>query len=220
MKRVFSKFAVQSKMRRILWVSFVLFAISLLVCSYGVVIPLTRQRQAQRVLDQYKCFNISYDQMGDTHKGTPRWITMVLPKSWVPSNHVIREAYIRSRSREEMLAILQSLPTGCRIEMLSLEFSNVKDEDVSALSEIVSTSDLRSLWLDGCPSITDEGILAARRFENLKWLLLDGTSISDKSMETLSQMKLKELHIIGTRVSPPAIEEFRRRNPGVAFVSE
>lgn len=61
---------------------------------------------------------------------------------------------------------------------------------------------LEGVVLLDCPSVTDEGIAERVKFRSLRWLQLEGTSVTDRSLRTLSTApQLNGLNVARTQVT-------------------
>ncbi len=85
----------------------------------------------------------------------------------------------------------KALPKFTRIERLHLDGSNVRTQDLKALESL----------------------------ENLNYLNLYRTELDDKALNAIAQLKsLKKLYLSGTKLTPTAVEKFKKQNPDIVVI--
>jgi len=112
---------------------------------------------------------------------------------------------------------IAKLPTNAYPELrkftnlLSLDFYatdglGATDVKLHALAN-AGTGNVKGIVLLNCASVTDNGVEALARARSLQWLQLEGTSISDESLEVIaSQMNLTGLNVARTKVTLNGVE--------------
>jgi len=89
----------------------------------------------------------------------------------------------------------------------------------AGLANVVALPNLARLEIDHLP-ITDAGVAALQSLSKLTALDLSGTQITDQALACLDGLPaLTELAIRDTRITPLALDQFRRDHPGVAVAS-
>lgn len=74
------------------------------------------------------------------------------------------------------------------------------DAKLKALASIDFPA-LKGIDLLRCSAVTDAGIRDLARFRTLEWLQLEGTSVTDASLDVLSSMHLRGLNVAFTRIT-------------------
>ena len=86
-----------------------------------------------------------------------------------------------------------------RLKEISFYWEGANDEKLRELSTLTFTN-LEGISLLDCPSVTDEGVRAIANFPSLKWLKLEGTSVTDTSLEVMAtRMDLVGLNVDGCK---------------------
>ncbi len=81
------------------------------------------------------------------------------------------------------------------VSFFTTDGTGANDEKLRALSKVRFTN-LQGVLLLNCPKVTDEGIRHLSQIASLKWLGLEGTSITDESLEIMSKnMKLTGVNV-------------------------
>lgn len=81
------------------------------------------------------------------------------------------------------------------------------------LQHLAGLKKLRALYLDDT-TVSDTGFLHLSGM-NLEWLSLSNTFITDVSLQTIALPKLELLYIDGTETSKAAVEDLKKRVPGL-----
>lgn len=81
------------------------------------------------------------------------------------------------------------------VSFFTTDGTGANDEKLLALSK-VKFKNLQGVLLLNCPGVTDDGIRHLSQIPSLKWLGLEGTSITDESLEIMSNnMKLTGVNV-------------------------
>lgn len=81
------------------------------------------------------------------------------------------------------------------VSFFTTDGTGANDEKLQALSK-VELKNLKGVLLLNCPKVTDVGIRHLSRIPSLKWLGLEGTSITDESLVIMSKdMKLTGVNV-------------------------
>jgi hypothetical protein len=132
-------------------------------------------------------------------------------------------AHIRGLENMRTLCLENSRVTGegCvnlaawrSLEELSLIGAPVNNAGLGKISGIRS---LRSLVLNYCEGITDEGLACLKALPALEYLQLMHTSITDAGVKHLKEVKsLKDLHVGGTHMTEDGARELRKHLPNLS----
>ena len=81
------------------------------------------------------------------------------------------------------------------VSLFTTDGTGANDQKLEALSKL-GFDKLRGVTLLNCPAITDVGIRHLSRIKSLKWLGLEGTSITGEALEIISKdMKLTSVNV-------------------------
>jgi hypothetical protein len=87
------------------------------------------------------------------------------------------------------------------VDFFTLKGTGADDAKLEALSKI-KLETLEGVLLLNCPEVTDAGIHWLSTIPSLKWVGLEGTSITDKSLATMaSKMKLTAVNVSNCKVT-------------------
>jgi hypothetical protein len=155
----------------------------------------------------------------------PDWAVRLLGERYFLSP-VTRVEYLRNTRplTEEDFAILQDLPG---LQMLDLthfgkpaSLGNIGCPEITdaAIPHIIKLQNLQFLLLVNS-KVTDEGVVTlCDNLPKLKWIQLSGTPITDVSLEALAELPdLKSLDVQETNVTLEGVRRFDRRHPYTAF---
>lgn len=107
------------------------------------------------------------------------------------------------------LAHLKALP---RLRELELRATNIGDEGLMHVGQMTELRMLSLSWT----KITDAGLAHLSELDKLHTLILDDTGITDAGLPHLRDLRgLRFLHVIGTKITPSAAQQFARAAPGV-----
>ena len=169
----------------------------------------SRHENAVAVLDSNECHVLCEGELGSTSHSMCWWVLARLPSN---PFHEVAEAYIENRSREDVLKILSSLPDGCCIRMLSLDGSDIHDDDLFLLRKIKG---IRTLWLGNCPHITETGLKNIQSQTEIIRLHINGNDVSDSVFPVIRNLPLIELNVRDTHVTPEGIRMYKHSHKGV-----
>lgn len=115
--------------------------------------------------------------------------------------------------------IMQELSALRNLRQLILANCKLTDDDLKTLS---ASKSIQVLSLSGNTKITDAGVKHLKKMQQLQWLVLTGTSVTKKSLETLLSMRnLKRLEMISTHCSERESAEIetalKQARPGFKF---
>lgn len=82
------------------------------------------------------------------------------------------------------------------ISFFTIDGTGANDEKLRVLSK-VKFNNLQGITLLNCPRVTDDGIRYLSQIPSLRWLGLEGTSITDESLEIMS----KDMNLTGVNVA-------------------
>ena len=99
------------------------------------------------------------------------------------------------------------------LSFLGLEFNDLTNQSLSALKGFAN---LKKLYLNNCPGITEEGIGSGslQKMEQLQELSLRGLKVTDASVEALSELAfLNKLSVRGTGVTWDGVDQLKKAMP-------
>ena len=216
-----------------------LLAAVVLVCVAGlfvVCLPLHRQQTAARAVERFGG-TISWVQQG------PTWLVELLGEERMqifatPVSVHFNECQLNNDNARRLKDHLKQFPELDQLIVIGTELTD------QGLAELVSSSDLRVLWLDGtnvtdeglkhlrfCPrllvlglsvsQITDKGIDQLLRLKKLEYLLLDHTAVTDRGVIRLQKLKnLTYLSLSNTDVSDDAIRTLEEASPRLTVTDD
>ncbi|MBI3862254.1 MAG: hypothetical protein HY290_10200, partial [Planctomycetia bacterium] len=161
------------RVRRWVPLSLRIFAVLLLFLGSGSVlwigIPAYRQHLALEELTRVKA-NVQFLPHG------PAWLRHRMgDKRMQPFDTVIGVHLHETGDADESLGSVRSLP---ELRILNLCRSNVTDEGLARIGNMK----FLQLWLCNT-SVTDAGLAHIGRLTRLRWLLLDGTQVTDGGLK-------------------------------------
>lgn len=185
--------------------------------------------------------NVQYDyQMigrskSATGQFTPHWLAPYLGVHFLHSVNLVE--IDGPATPEQIRSILTRLRYLRKLEVLMIRDCMLKDEDLQLLSEATTigllnlegnriegqgVKYLRNLAIDGIildrNPLTDDGLKSIVQMENLTWLNLHYTSISDSCIPILVNAEyLKKLNIEGTQMSSAGIRRLHELRPDLTI---
>lgn len=186
----------------------------------SVVQQIRRQEIAQNVLFSRGCFYSTYLSLGKTSPAIPRFVSAVFPARWIPANHMIYESYCEGRTSSEFKSIMNSMPNGVSIRMISFDGSALDDRDIEHFLDKCDREVLEELWLRKCRLLSDRAVENLSSCPKLLRVGLSGTSITDHSLEILSSMTVSAVSVDNTNATCEGVAQFRKRTPAASIDSD
>lgn len=191
-----------------------------------------RQKQQDHLLNGLKIRGVRYS----IHEAPFEWI----PDVFEPAVGVMGIHFLMYRdieiviSSEEDAKTLRDLSKLLNLKSLALVLPKISEEDLDCIAKLSSLEslkleaknltsldklsvlkDLKILNISYSP-IDDVGMEAVFRFKKLERLILDGSNVTDKIVQRLGELsKLSHVELVGTNVSPDAIEKLKGAIPDV-----
>lgn len=179
----------------------------------SVVLEIRRQAIAREVLFRSECFSSTYLSLGKTSPSIPRIVSSIFPAQWIPANHVIYESYCEGRTSSEFKALLNSIPGGVCIRMISFDGSELCDSDIELFLNKCDRDVLEELRLRECRLLSDRTVESLSSLSSLLRVGLSSTAITDRSLDILSSMAVLGVSVDNTNVTCAGVANFKKRSP-------
>lgn len=106
-----------------------------------------------------------------------------------------------------------------RLPAKELHLFRIRDQHLVQLQRLKKLNGLQSLTI-AFSRVTNEGLTHLEPLKDLQSLAIDSQQITDEGLASLVKLpKLETLRLIGTRVTPAAVEQFRRLKPKCSVTS-
>lgn len=100
-----------------------------------------------------------------------------------------------------------------------LHLFRVRDQQLAQLRQLKKLDQLEALTI-AFSKVTDAGLANLSQLAHLRSLAIDSWQVTDEGLLSLAKLpKLETLRLVGTRVTPAAVERFRRLKPTCTVTS-